>query len=113
MSDEAWKGEPEPRGFFVSMFGRPMTAEERAEFDRRVAEETARGNMLYDTLPAFSPAAICRKCGCRKVRVAYCGTARREAHDCRKDAGEREHMHRNCRRCQYEWIEKCLHPEDA
>jgi predicted nucleic-acid-binding Zn-ribbon protein len=112
MSDEAWRGEPEPgpARFFSSIFGmREATPEEQAAFAQRLAERRAKGRLLASTIGPYRPDARCPKCGHGKTRTAYCrGTG---AGECVDAVGDTEHLHRECKRCLYAWYERTLDAE--
>ena len=52
----------------------------------------------------FDPEATCPKCGYDKVLTHFCPDAA-PAELCWPYIDE-EHMHRECDRCQFEWLEK-------
>ena len=53
----------------------------------------------------YNPKAKCPKCGINDVGSSYCMGINANA---RCYYGIREHIHRLCMRCQYQWVEKCL-----
>lgn len=62
-------------------------------------------------LPSFNEAATCPKCGYDEINVRYC-IAPQPLKKCwfvlRFGSNNREHLHRVCNRCHYEWLEACL-----
>lgn len=107
MSD-AWKDD-EPSGGFGFMFGRPLTEEERAEAKVKWDTRLAEGNLRALMLPRFSREHSCAKCGQTAARVRYCPGSCPAALD---QCGASEHMHRECKRCGFEWYEKPLTTDD-
>ncbi len=61
-------------------------------------------------LKPFNPEARCPKCGHDTVKTRYCrGGPDSDYRDLCWDKGlNREHLHRNCERCHYEWEEACI-----
>ena len=57
----------------------------------------------------YSPNAPCPKCGHNEVGTFYCNDPG-YGDICWVKEVEKEHLHRNCRRCFYEWFESCWIP---
>ncbi len=60
--------------------------------------------------------AKCPKCGNEDVSVYYHDgyfVGRTSACEFGSDVNRKEHMHRVCKRCHFEWLEACLGAEDA
>jgi hypothetical protein len=106
MSDgEEWKGEEDkPYSFLSFGWGRPMTAEERAAYEQKLAERRAKGRLLAATLTRYREDAPCPKCGSLKSRTRHCAGVSHED-PCLDHAGDVEHLHRDCKRCSYTWYE--------
>ena len=52
--------------------------------------------------------AVCPKCGLKKIKIYWCSGAEWSSQVCYKlNLFSKEHMHRRCEFCNYEWIEKC------
>ncbi|MEO6458792.1 MAG: hypothetical protein ABIO92_11065 [Chloroflexia bacterium] len=62
-------------------------------------------------LKAFDENGICPKCGARDISMQYCN----DQHAASEYSSEVaiEHMHRQCARCGYPWIEACLDAASA
>lgn len=60
----------------------------------------------------FNELKSCPKCGSRNVRRAYCNEPR-YAELCHEQNVTREHHHRNCQGCHYEWLEWCKPKADV
>ena len=55
----------------------------------------------------YDPKSKCPKCGEKKVNTWYCkGNSFAYGTICHVE--EKEHLHRNCQRCHYEWLETAL-----
>lgn len=122
--NEAWRGDqppdqpPErPRGGIFGMFeSRALTPEEKEAVRQHIAERRAAAAVRALVLSAFTPDATCIKCGWYKVKVLYCpgGTDdNRVGLSCFADTAGQEHLHRQCKRCGYEWHEKTLDVEKS
>lgn len=63
------------------------------------------------TLPAFQETAVCPKCGGTEITVRYCrgGSDSLWRWPCNSIfyAGH-EHLDRQCKRCGYRWLERCI-----
>lgn len=85
-------------------FGRPLSAEERVEHEKKMAELSAEGDRRMALAPRFTDTdARCVKCGGRKVRTTFVGES-----DALKETGKHESLWRTCKRCGYGWPERCL-----
>ncbi len=62
-------------------------------------------------LTPFREDALCPKCGARDISMKYCNE-QHAASEHSSDASM-EHMHRQCARCGYQWIEACLDAAQA
>lgn len=62
-------------------------------------------------LKAFDENGLCPKCGARDISMKYCND--RHAETGQTLEVTTEHMHRQCARCGYPWIEACLDPAEA
>ncbi len=62
-------------------------------------------------LQPFREDALCPKCGARDISMQYCN----DQHAISEHSSDMtlEHMHRQCARCGYPWIEACLDADDA
>lgn len=62
-------------------------------------------------LQPFREDALCPKCGARDISMQYCN----DQHATSEHSSDMalEHMHRQCARCGYPWIEACLDAADA
>jgi hypothetical protein len=54
----------------------------------------------------FNAAATCPKCGHNKVNTWHCDGADTDIRSCWPV--EREHLHRCCERCKFEWLESVI-----
>ena len=52
----------------------------------------------------YNPEAKCVKCGNEEVDVSYCGYPLPDD----TSEGVKEHFHRQCKRCGFNWRENCL-----
>ena len=64
--------------------------------------------MTKPFLRPYNPAAHCLKCGNAIIGTYHCEGGWMSG-DCTKKT-EGEHLHRECGRCQYGWLERCLPP---
>ncbi len=55
----------------------------------------------------FDPKAKCEKCGGEEISTGYCGHALPN----KASPKIKEHFHRQCKRCGFSWVEKCLDTE--
>lgn len=54
-------------------------------------------------------AAHCPKCGHKDVSTHYVSASYWARYDCRHHPStNEEHLHRWCRRCDYQWAERCI-----
>ena len=63
-------------------------------------------------LPFYDPDAKCPKCGHDDISTRYVKQGRL-GEPCEfysADIREHEHLHRQCRRCNYKWCEACQKP---
>jgi hypothetical protein len=58
----------------------------------------------------FNPKAKCSKCGHTKIRTWYCNNILYGSicYDSEFYYNKKEHLHRGCERCHFEWLELCL-----
>ncbi len=65
---------------------------------------------MPDILKPYDPVATCPKCGHDDIDTAYVKYGGRYGMPCESwsQIAEREHLHRHCRRCHYEWCEAVL-----
>lgn len=70
--------------------------------------------------PAYGTVATCRKCGNADVGTKFCSTVARtymspmgsgEMRCLLTDNGQRDHLHRMCRQCEFVWVERPLDDE--
>lgn len=71
--------------------------------------------ILNSTLWEFYEYRTCPKCGFDNPSVRYCPDAPAWGEECRsldeptpKDIAAYEHLHRECKRCNYTWLERPL-----
>lgn len=57
----------------------------------------------------FNEKAQCTKCGIKDIGSSYCMGL---TNDKRCFYSVKEHIHRICIRCQYQWVERCLDDVD-
>ena len=55
----------------------------------------------------YDPKAKCEKCDGEEIATVYCGHPLPD----KKSPGIKEHFHRQCKRCGFNWVEKCLNSE--
>lgn len=68
--------------------------------------------MKTPTLPPYAPDATCPKCGCEEVATLFCDNPR-PLQACWRLRLDKDHFHRHCTRCGYEWLEACMAAEKA
>lgn len=80
-------------------------------------ELRVRQQMEWDALPLFKETVRCPKCGHDEAMSQYCSKTTRveptlfgaQGFACEWTApGQRDHLHRACRRCRYMWTERPL-----
>jgi hypothetical protein len=62
-------------------------------------------------MKTFNAKAKCPKCGYKDINTYYCNKQQNASaftllcyqHDLKK-----EHLHRNCKQCHFEWLESCI-----
>lgn len=114
--DEQWKGEGKggeqpPEGTFVPLVYRMSDAEREALRSETLAKVPI-GELTYASLPLFNEVTRCKKCGSVAYDLQYHDGHKDRHKECAAAAGEHEHLHRRCTRCNYVWIERVL-VEDA
>lgn len=108
---EAWKGEQETPETALGPFGhffRKETDAERAARQERERIAMPIGEMLFQSLPRYEQHHPCPKCGNTNSHLQYVAASDAPGEHCAKHAGTHEHLHRQCKRCHYAWIERCL-----
>lgn len=66
------------------------------------------------SLTRFDPDRVCPKCGHDDVGTLYLtSTAAFACRALRHQHLDREHLHRTCQRCRYEWVERPLTDDEA
>ena len=102
MSDE-WKEEDEETPFGWNVFGCSMTPKQRAAAADRLAQQTAIGNLAYESLRFFDPDRVCPKCASdKRAKVLHVKGPGGYA----DQIGDHEALLRTCKRCCYEWLER-------
>ena len=59
------------------------------------------------TMDIFDPKAKCEKCKGEEIATVYC----RHPLPDKTSPKIKEHLHRQCKRCGFNWVEKCLNSE--
>ena len=101
MDGDEWKGEQEGWSFsWPSFVFKPLSEEEKAA----MKVEDDKNALRHSLLPPFRPDRGCVKCGHDKTRTRRAGHAY---------GSNREALARSCRRCGYQWYERCLSEEES